>query len=98
MELASKVTISAAKKPGTEVVKQDKDPKLGSALYSVMQAIDENYVGQASFGIQADMELGGVDQRKIFCFSKEHNHKKSRKIFIFNESYYFINKNRKNVS
>ncbi|CAH6418179.1 Tyrosyl-tRNA synthetase [uncultured virus] len=29
LELAGKVTISAAKKAGSEVVKQDKDPKLG---------------------------------------------------------------------
>ena len=74
-ELSSKVTISAAKKAGTEVVKQDKDPKLGSAIYPMMQAVDENYVGQAAFGAQVDMELGGLDQRKIFCFSYEHESK-----------------------
>lgn len=72
-ELASRVTITAAKKAGTEVVKQDKHPKLGSAIYPLMQAVDENYVGQATFGAQADIELGGTDQRKIFCFSCEHD-------------------------
>ncbi|CAH6418181.1 Tyrosyl-tRNA synthetase [uncultured virus] len=40
-----------------------------------MQAVDENYVGQTALGVQADMELGGLDQRKIFCFSYEWDHK-----------------------
>lgn len=55
---------------GTEVVKQAKDPKLGSAIYPIMEPVDENYIGQATYGAQADMELGGIDQRKIFCFRK----------------------------
>lgn len=71
LDLSSRVTTNAAKKAGTEVVKQNKDSKLGSAIYPVMQAIDENYVGQATFGVQVDMELGGIDQRKIFCFSRD---------------------------
>jgi tyrosyl-tRNA synthetase len=71
LELSSRVTISAAKKAGTEVVKQSKDTKLGSALYPVMQAVDENYVGQATFGRQVDFELGGLEQRQIFHFSRD---------------------------
>lgn len=83
-ELCSRVTISAAKKAGTEVVKQDKDPKLGSAIYPIMQAVDENYVGQTAFGGQVDMELGGVDQRKIFCFSLEHDRKDGKISYLMN--------------
>lgn len=74
-DLASRVTIASAKKAGTEVVKQTKDPKLGSAFYPLMQATDENYVGQCAFGTQIDIELGGLDQRKIFCFSYDNNGK-----------------------
>lgn len=40
-----------------------------------MQATDENYVGQCAFGTQIDIELGGLDQRKIFCFSYDNNGK-----------------------
>lgn len=71
LELSSRVLVSAAKKAGSEVVKQSDESKLGSAIYPVMQAIDENYVGQATFGLQVDFELGGIDQRKIFCFSRD---------------------------
>lgn len=70
-DLASRVTISAAKKAGTEVVKQTKDPKLGSAMYPLMQAVDEKYVGKIAFDQEVDIELGGLDQRKIFCFSHD---------------------------
>jgi tyrosyl-tRNA synthetase len=74
-ELASRVTINAAKKAGTEVVKQTKDPKLGSALYPLMQAVDENHIGAVAFDCQVDFELGGLDQRKIFCFSYDWDKK-----------------------
>jgi tyrosyl-tRNA synthetase len=84
LELSNNVTISAAKKAGTEVVKQNKDPKLGSALYPVMQAVDENYVGQIALGQQIDIELGGADQRKIFCFSKDHDIKRDPLTYLMN--------------
>lgn len=84
LELCNNVTIAAAKKAGTEVVKQNKDPKLGSALYPVMQAVDENYVGQIALGQQIDMELGGIDQRKIFCFSKDHDIKRDPLTYLMN--------------
>jgi len=46
-DLCRKVTISSAKKAGSEVVKQDKDPNLGSVIYPIMQAIDEKHVSIA---------------------------------------------------
>lgn len=70
LEIASHTTVAAARHAGSEVVKQNKDPNVGSLLYPIMQAVDENYVGQMTFGQQADIELGGLDQRKIFCFAK----------------------------
>lgn len=72
LEMSTRVTITMAQRAGAGVVKKDKHPKLGSLMYPLMQAIDENYVGQASFGSQADIELGGTDQRKIFTFALDH--------------------------
>lgn len=71
LELTSRVPINAALKAGTEVVKQTKHPMLGSAMYPLMQATDEQFVGQAALGVPVDIELGGIDQRKIFMFSKD---------------------------
>jgi len=50
---------------GTEVVKQSKNPTLGSMVYPLMQALDEVY-------LNCDAQLGGIDQRKIFIFAKEN--------------------------
>lgn len=71
LELSSRIPVSATKRAGTEVLKQNKDIKHSATVYPIMQAIDENYVGQATFGLQVDFELGGLDQRKIFCFSRD---------------------------
>lgn len=71
-DLTSRTTIAAAKKAGSEVVKQSKDPLLGSVIYPLMQVVDENHIGQCAFNSQIDIELGGVDQRKIFCFSHDN--------------------------
>lgn len=61
-------TISTAKKAGSEVVKQNKDPKVSSIIYPMMQVIDEMVLG-------ADIQLGGVDQRKIFMLSRDQSEK-----------------------
>src|SRR3989304_5793319 len=81
-DLASKITISMAKKAGSEVVKQNKDPLMGSVIYPIMQAVDEKYVGLATFDAPVDMELGGLDQRKIFCFS--HDNRESGITYLMN--------------
>lgn len=83
-DLASHVTITAAKKAGTEVVKQDKNPKLGSVIYPIMQAVDENYVGQVTFHDKINFELGGLDQRKIFCFSYDARDETDRISYLMN--------------
>lgn len=76
LQLTNKCTIGASKRAGSEVVKQDKDPKLSSVIYPLMQTIDEKYVGIRSFDVPVDIELGGLDQRKIFCFSKDNTEHK----------------------
>ena len=65
LKLLAHISVSQAKKAGSDVVKQDKDPKLGNLVYPLMQAIDEIL-------LDADIELGGLDQRKIFALSRDH--------------------------
>lgn len=65
MWLAAKVTEHDARKAGSEVVKQSANPKMSGLLYPLMQALDEEY-------LKCDMELGGIDQRKIFMFAEKH--------------------------
>ncbi|KAH8675726.1 tRNA synthetases class I-domain-containing protein [Xylariales sp. PMI_506] len=57
--------ISVAQKAGAEVVKQTDDPALGGLIYPLMQALDEEY-------LDVDVQIGGVDQRKIFTFALEN--------------------------
>lgn len=72
--------VSQAQKAGTEVVKQSKDPMVSSLLYPLLQALDEKY-------LNADIELGGIDQRKIFGYSRDFMHK----INIKNNITYLMN-------
>ena len=62
--LANRVTANQAIKAGTEVVKQNKNPKLTSLIYPLLQALDEKF-------LDVDFEIGGVDQRKIFALSMD---------------------------
>jgi tyrosyl-tRNA synthetase len=50
---------------GADVVKQVKTPLMSSLLYPILQALDEQWLG-------VDAQFGGVDQRKIFMFAREH--------------------------
>ena len=54
-----------AQHAGAEVVKQTDNPIMTGLLYPTLQALDEEY-------LQADAQLGGVDQRKIFMFAREY--------------------------
>jgi tyrosyl-tRNA synthetase len=63
--MQSLCTIEQAKRAGSEVVKQSDDPMLSSVTYPILQALDEQY-------IDADCQLGGVDQRKIFMFARDY--------------------------
>lgn len=63
-----KLTVKTARTAGAEVVKQSDDPMLSGVVYPLLQVLDEVY-------LEADAELGGVDQRKIFMLSHDHLHK-----------------------
>ena len=65
MRLAVKTSQRDAIKAGAEVVKQSSNPSLSGLWYPGMQALDEQY-------LDADAELGGVDQRKIFIFAEKY--------------------------
>lgn len=71
--------INQAQKAGTEVVKQMKNPLITSLLYPLMQSLDEQY-------LDIDIELGGIDQRKLFAFSRDYVPKigYKNKIYLMN--------------
>jgi tyrosyl-tRNA synthetase len=62
------VTTGDTTRAGAEVVKQTANPLMSNLLYPILQALDEEHLG-------ADIQFGGVDQRKIFMFSRENIHK-----------------------
>ncbi|KAI1067474.1 hypothetical protein LB506_003872 [Fusarium annulatum] len=62
---SNNVTVSQLIKAGSEVVKQSKNPTLGSVEHPIWQSLDEQY-------LDVDVELGGVDQRKLFTFAIDH--------------------------
>ncbi len=66
--LASQSTAERARHAAAEVVKFGDTPKLGGFLYPLLQTLDEEYLG-------ADIQYGGVDQRKIFGFARESHPK-----------------------
>lgn len=64
LKLSTFTSEHAAKKASSEVVKQSDNPKLSGLIYPLMQALDEEY-------LDVDMQLGGMDQRKIMVFARE---------------------------
>ncbi len=64
LKMATATSVHDATKSASEVVKLGDNPKLGGLLYPLMQAIDEQY-------LDADIQYGGIDQRKIFVFARE---------------------------
>jgi len=59
------VSINDAKRAAAEVVKFGDNPKLSGLIYPIMQSLDEVY-------LDVDIQYGGLDQRKIFMFSREN--------------------------
>jgi len=70
--LADVTTAERAQHAAAEVVKFGENPKLGGFLYPILQTLDEEYLG-------ADIQYGGVDQRKIFGFARESHPKIGQK-------------------
>ncbi|MDD2752997.1 MAG: tyrosine--tRNA ligase [Candidatus Portnoybacteria bacterium] len=66
--LAAQTSAERAKHAAAEVVKFGDAPKLGGFLYPLLQTLDEEHLG-------ADIQYGGVDQRKIFGFARESHPK-----------------------
>ena len=65
LKLSTFTTIHDAKKASSDVVKQEDNPKLAGLIYPLMQALDEEY-------LEVDIQYGGLDQRKIMMFAREH--------------------------
>lgn len=64
-KLLTNVSDKQAKKAGSDVVKQNKDVMLSSLVYPLMQVID-------AVVLSADIEIGGLDQRKIFALGRDY--------------------------
>jgi tyrosyl-tRNA synthetase len=65
MKMSTYASVHDCIKAASEVVKLGDNPKLSGVIYPIMQALDEEYLG-------ADVQYGGVDQRKIFVFAREN--------------------------
>tara|TARA_Y100000310_G_C20696793_1_gene826284 strand:- start:2262 stop:3281 length:1020 start_codon:yes stop_codon:yes gene_type:complete len=65
LKLSTLASVHDAKKAGSEVVKESANPKLSGLIYPLVQALDEQY-------LDADIQYGGIDQRKILMFAREY--------------------------
>jgi len=65
LQLSSQVSVHDAHKAASEVVKMGDNPRLSGLIYPIMQVIDEQY-------LDADVQLGGTDQRKIMVLAREN--------------------------
>ncbi len=63
-KMASNTSVHDCHKSASEVVKMGDNPKLSGYIYPLMQALDEEY-------LKVDMQIGAVDQRKIFVLARE---------------------------
>lgn len=65
LKMSSFCSVRDCTKAASEVVKMGKNPKLSGLIYPIMQALDEEY-------LNADIQYGGLDQRKILVFNREN--------------------------
>lgn len=65
LKMSTLVTSKDSIKAASEVVKGMDNPKLSGLIYPIMQALDEEY-------LDVDIQVGGLDQRKIFVFAREN--------------------------
>jgi len=65
LRLSTVVSVKDSKKAASEVVKLGENPRMSGFIYPLMQALDEVH-------LNADAQLGGVDQRKIVVFAREN--------------------------
>jgi len=64
LKMSTQASVHDTNKAASEVVKMGDNPKLSGMIYPIMQALDEVY-------LDADVQLGAIDQRKIFVFARE---------------------------
>lgn len=63
-KMSSETSVRDCHRAASEVVKLGDNPKLSGYIYPLMQALDEEY-------LKVDMQIGAVDQRKIFVLARE---------------------------
>jgi tyrosyl-tRNA synthetase len=63
-KLAALNTFDRTKRAAAGVVRFGENPKLSGFMYPILQALDEQY-------LDADVQFGGIDQRKILAFARE---------------------------
>ena len=63
LKISTLATVKRAMRAASEVTRM-KNPKVSELIYPIMQAMDE-------VGLEADIQLGGIDQRHIFAFARE---------------------------
>lgn len=63
-KMSSYVSVRNSTKAASDVVKMGDNPMLSGLLYPLLQALDEQY-------LDIDVQLGGVDQRKIMVLARE---------------------------
>ncbi len=63
--IAARVTTTRAKRAASEVVRMRGDAKVSELLYPLLQILDVKY-------LQADITVGGIDQRNIYMLGREH--------------------------
>jgi tyrosyl-tRNA synthetase len=65
LKISTFTSLHDAKKAASEVVKLGDNPKISGVVYPEMQALDEEY-------LKVDAQFGGMDQRKIMVYAREH--------------------------
>ncbi len=64
LKLSTLTTVARATRAASEVTRM-KNPKVSELIYPLMQSLDEEYLG-------VDIQLGGIDQRHILAYAREH--------------------------
>ncbi|MHA2084206.1 MAG: tyrosine--tRNA ligase, partial [Candidatus Thorarchaeota archaeon] len=63
-KISGKVTTTRAKRAASEVVRMRGDAKVSELLYPLLQILDVKY-------LEADITVGGIDQRNIYMLGRE---------------------------
>lgn len=65
LKMSTFCSVHDCTKAASEVVKMGDSPKLAGLIYPIMQVLDEQY-------LDASVQYGGADQRKILVFAREN--------------------------